>query len=680
MASVLLISGKIFQPVKNIPTVQWLNHEFHLPDEAGDITGQYDLDYVPYFYGIAAAVDDPNIPLIALMKAAQIGWTYFLVGCFGKRIDVDPCNMIGMFAKDGDARQFSDEKLVPAIQATPVLRDKIDTSSSRTSGNRANFKKFKRGFLKLVGSNSPGSVKSTSSVGFAVVEEPDDASDNVKQQGDAISLLKERLKRKKNAKFMIGGTPSLKGLSAIEEEIELSDARVLPIECHDCGESHVLDFDNVSWIEIDEDKIQHKIFGRADPDSALYACPHCGITWDDYQRKKNIRGTVHLALDAGDENGGWVATKEFHGVAGFTELNELYVCMPGGTLAALVRDKLNADYAQNNGDESKIIVFTNSKLGRPYEYKDDQADADQLREVAQEYQELIIPQGGLLLTVGIDVQHDRLAVIIRAHGRDAEKWLIYWGELPAEKTCIDKNDAVWQALGDLVFAKFKSVAGWLTEVSAISIDSSDGATSDAVYNWVRTRSKKYRQMLIMAIKGSSAQQDPEIFVTPGRKSVDHKNPKKQTKADRHGVKVYIVGTNKAKDFISGQLKLEAEGYGRFHFYKTVRTDYFEQITSEVKAPHKTIRNRKIWQPKSGVQNEGLDCEVYAEHASRAKRVHLMTPQQWDAVELKLKQSDMFESSVEKVNDSVDTDNNQAVKTEAKNKSKSIAKAAQILNG
>ena len=261
-------AGKLFLPVENVPTVQWLNTEFHLPDEAGDITGQYSLDYVPYFYGIAAAVDDEKIPLIALMKAAQIGWTYFLVGCFGKRIDVAPCNMIGMFAKDGDARQFGDEKLVPAIEATPALREKIDTSSSRTAGNRSNFKKFKRGFLKLVGSNSPGSVKSTSSVGFAVVEEPDDASDNVKQQGDAISLLKERLKRKKNSKFMIGGTPSLKGLSAIEEEIDLSDARVLPIECHECGESHVLNFDNVSWIDIDSDHSEHKIFGRAAPDTA----------------------------------------------------------------------------------------------------------------------------------------------------------------------------------------------------------------------------------------------------------------------------------------------------------------------------------------------------------------------------------------------------------------------------
>jgi len=31
-----------------------------------------------------------------------------------------------------------------------------------------------------------------------------------------------------------------------------------------------------------------------------------------------------------------------------------------------------------------------------------------------EYPEGIVPRGGLLVTIGVDVQHDRLAVIVRA--------------------------------------------------------------------------------------------------------------------------------------------------------------------------------------------------------------------------------------------------------------------------
>jgi phage terminase large subunit GpA-like protein len=60
-----------------------------------------------------------------------------------------------------------------------------------------------------------------------------------------------------------------------------------------------------------------------------------------------------------------------------------------------------------------------------------------------------------------------------------------------------------------------------------------------------------------------------------------------------------------------------------HTYQGVRTDYWNQITGEVKAPHRSIRGKRIWQKKSGAQVEALDGEVYALHAARAAKVHLM---------------------------------------------------------
>ena len=235
----------------------------------------------------------------------------------------------------------------------------------------------------------------------------------------------------------------------------------------------------------------------------------------------------------------------------------------------------------------------------------------------------------------------RVAIVIRAWGRDEDSWNIYWDELTAENTTVDVKDMVWASLEKLLFSPIKSVAGWSTYISGISIDSSDGFTSDAVYAWVRKMSKKYSRTLTMAIKGSSSQGDPEVFVTPTGKSIDHKNPKKQTKADRRGVKVYIVGTNKAKDWISAQLQLEVQGIGRWHYRKNIRADYYDQITGEVKVPHRTIRNKKTWKQKEGRPVEAWDCEVYARHAALAKRVHLLTPGQWDDLENKLKQVDLF---------------------------------------
>ncbi len=631
----LLRVGENWRPPRKIKTLQWLADEYRLPEEGADLPGRYNPNYVPYLWGIFAAIDDPKTRVIVMMKAAQIGWTFGLIGYLGKRIDTQPSPIIILFPKDGAAREFSDEKFSPAIKATPALAGKINVTTSRKDGNRALFKKFPGGFIKLVGSNSISNVKSTP-VPLAIVEEPDDTNDSVKEQGDAIRLIKERLKRYRNGKLILGGTPSVKGLSRVEEQIELSNQCVLPITCNECKEKHVLNWDNVSWLKSDDGPV-HPVYGQNLPETAVYACPHCGTIWDDWQRQQNILDTVKKAEADGDPFYGWTPTVTTSGgVFGFKELNELYVCIPGTTLADVARDYLEAEHDAESGDQSGRIVFQNSKLGRPYEYESNAPKINDLVERGENYQELVIPYGGLILTAGIDVQHDRLAVTIWAWGRDGEMWLVYWGELYAKNNVNDKSDPVWEELHNLLFSPKKHARGFKVVLSAASIDSSDGGTSDAVYDWVRTRQRRG----IMAVKGSSDKNlDREIFSLP--KKIDHKT---KTKASKFGLQVFMVGTNKAKDLLIGDrglLSLTGHGPGRMHWYKDVRADFFEQLTAEVKAPHRSIRNKLVWQCKSGVRNEALDCTVYALHAARSIKLHIMTKAKWDALEEKLTQSDMF---------------------------------------
>jgi len=657
----------MFSPPKKFPTAEWMTKNFRLPSISGDIDGLYQFKYAPYFLGVAAALDDPKVREVDLQKASQLGWTYFIIGYMLKRIYEASIGkqlpIMTLFAKEKDGISFNKEKFVPTVQANPSMDGLLDVSTSRKSGNCWDFKSFVNGFLKFVGSNSPGNVQSTSSVGLGIVEEPDDTSDNVKERGDSIGHIQERLKRYLDSMLIVGGTPSLAGFSKIEARIKLSDARILPITCHNCNEKHVLSFQNVDWVgksgELNADKETgeiltqpHEIYGFSQPETAVYVCPHCDSEWDDYQRHKNIQDTCFNAQAAGDINCGWTPTKPFYGKAGFTELPEVYSCLPGSGLAELVIDYLDAEYHAARGDETKKIKFINQKEGKTYEYKGDEAEPDIIRDAALDYPEMVIPLGGLKLSAGIDIQHNRLAIVIRAWGRDEESWNIYWDELFAENTTIDKNDPVWISLEKLLFAPIKSVEGWSTYIESLTLDCSDGVTSAAAYIWVRKMTKKYKKVLVMAGKGSSSQGDPEIFVTPKLKSIDHKNPKKQTKADKHGVKIYIIGTNKAKDWIAGQIKLEVnpKTKGLWHFRKDIRDDYYDQITGEVKVPDK---NRKKWKQKEGAAVEALDCEVYCRHAAMAKRVHLLTPGQWDDIENTLKQTDLFSSVVEPTDSSGD---------------------------
>jgi phage terminase large subunit GpA-like protein len=613
-----------FQPPEKISSTDWANRFRYLAQESSPMPGKYSTDLTPWVPGMLDALDDPATKEVVCMKSAQVAWTDGVWNNYlGRRIHNDPCPVVLLFPKDKTIRKYLDQKFVPMVEATEVLRPLVDVTTSRTTGNRTDFKKFPGGFLALVASNAPDNVKSLSAP-VVCVEEPDDCNTNVKGQGDSVKLLEERAKTYEYRKVIFGGTPSVKGLSRVEKAYLASDRRKFHVPCHECGDSHVLHWDNVIWDN--EAETEDEVYGRAQTNTARYVCPHCGVPWRDVDKNRNVR------------KGKWIAEKPFRGVAGFY-INELYSPFPGSKLAMLVERYLEARHALESGDESEMIVFENSCLGLAYEYRTDAPSTEDLEQRAKEYQEMTVPAGGLMLTIGVDVQHDRLAIIVRAWGRGEESWLVYWGEIAAATSCMDKTDPVWEELDSYVFGSYQHELGFNVHVTAASFDSSDGSTNDAVYHYVRTR--RNRGVKVMAIKGESMNINREI-VTPAKK-VDTNN--RATKAAKYGLPVFIVGTHKAKDLIDARLKLTGNGPGRMHWYNGVRSDYYTQITSEIKAPSRQRGGRKVWQLKSGVRNEGLDCEVYALHAARTVKAHIKKPAQWDALEAQLKQGDLLAPSV-----------------------------------
>jgi phage terminase large subunit GpA-like protein len=575
------------------------------------------------------ALDDPAVWMVVGCKSAQIAWTDgVILNYIGKRIDTDPCPMITMFAKEGDGKKFDREKFVPMVEVTPCLADKIAVGKTRDRTNTWNHKSFPGGFLNFVGSNSPGSVKSTPAP-VVIVEEPDDANTNVKQQGDTITLLMERTKSYARRKIIFGGTPTIEGFSRVEAAYKSSDQREFHVPCPDCDELQTLKWSQVSWNE--KPGLSHEVFGQVDPSSARYKCPHCGSLWTDAQKNAAVR------------KGRWIASGAFNGVAGFA-INELYSPFPGSVMARLVEKRLTAEHALRQGDDTKMRSFVNNTEGRAYRYKSNVPSADVLRERAEQYAELSVPWGGLVLTAGVDVQHDRLAVVIRAWGRGEESWLVWWGEIPGrtmvvlwgdDGKLVQEHSGAWWDLDQLLMGTFEHECGAKLRIRAASIDSSDGTTQDAVYAYVRRRMNRG----FMAIKGESHDPKKDIF-TPPRMSVDLKASQKPHAS---GVRPYMVGTQVAKDLIlgveeqGGRIKLLGSGPGRYHWPATVRPDYWDQVTAEVKVPHRTIRGRLVWQVLSGRRNEALDCEVYALHAARSLKLYLWREERWTSEEATIRQ-------------------------------------------
>ncbi|WP_460415487.1 phage terminase large subunit family protein [Pseudomonas sp. microsymbiont 2] len=602
--------------------IEWADRYRYLSTEEAGKPGKYRFDVTPHLVwpgGPLEALDDPNVFEIVGRKSAQVAWTSGVMGnAIGKWIDLDPSPILILFPKAEAAKQYVAEKLEPMISATKRLRKKIDLRS-RKKQQRQDFKRFPGGFLKMVGSNSPASVKSTP-VPRVAIEEPDDCNLNLRGQGDSIKLAKERLKTFRRSKIIIGGTPTIKGLSAIDAELELSDKRVGLVPCHGCGQAHALSFDH---LHCDEDgHYFHEVYGKRRPETAYYACPHCGEIWDDHQKNTNLA----------DPRCRWESTAEFRGIAGYI-INELYATFHGSRFEVLMEKKLQAEHAARQGNIGPMIAFTNSSMGESYEYKSDAPKTDELEKRAEPYAELTAPKGVLLVTVGVDVQGDRLAVLFTGWGRGEESWRLYWGELPGNP--IDPHDPVWTELDKMIATPIPTESGAQIAVSAVSIDSSDGNTSDAVYTYVRDR----QRFNIMAIKGASIDsRDREIFTKPAQSADTSQD---NTKASKYGLRVFIVGTHKAKTLIDGRMKLKGSGPGRMHWYSEIRSDYYEQVTNEVLAPHPRNPSKMVWQKKAGRRNEALDCEVYALHAARSLKTHLLRDHEWDQLEQQLLQPTLF---------------------------------------
>lgn len=218
-----------------------------------------------------------------------------------------------------------------------------------------------------------------------------------------------------------------------------------------------------------------------------------------------------------------------------------------------------------------------------------------LRARVEPYKPFHVPAGGKVITLGVDVQENRLAVVVKAWGRDLESWLVWWGEMYGDPA----TQEVWAQLDDLLRRHYVLDNGISVHALCCAVDSGDN--TQIVYNYARKRNP-----LVMAVKGMSVAGRP-IIGHPTYQDVDYQGTK-----IKEGVLLWPIGTDTAKSLIYMRLKIEQAGPGYIHFYEGLTDDYFRGLTAEKKRT-KYVRGypKEEWVLPSGERNEPLDCEVYA---------------------------------------------------------------------
>lgn len=542
-----------FAPPPILSVSEWADEYRIVPSYSAE-PGRWVTAKTPYLREIMDSFSDPGVNKVVFMKCARIGATEAGLNVIGYFIHQEPASIFIVQPTVEDAKDFSKEQLAPTIEETPELRARVTGQASRETGNTIQAKLYPGGSMYLVGANSPrGFRRRTARV--IVLEEVDGYPPSAGTEGDQVQLAERRATTYQHRrKIYLNSSPALKGPveeggSRIEAEYESSDQRRFFVACPDCGHEQVLVWGQLRWE------------GSAAPE---YCCVGCGVLVPESRKFAMI------------STGRWVATNPGHSTRGY-HINAMY--SPWVTWGEL-RD----EFVGAGGDPGKLQVFVNTALGETWEDRGNLGPAEGLMGRREPYA-TPTPAGVTCVTMGVDVQPDRIEYVARGWGRGEESWMLERGILLGDPTLHEEvNGSVWAQLTE-------ARARW--KVDAMCIDS--GYNADEVYRYAKPRYLAH----VWVTRGYSEPGKPLVTRRPSRNN-------------RAKCPVFYVGTDTAKDSVYGRLKIALPGplYWHFPITESAGRDYFEQLTAE-KRVRKQVNGRWMTQyvcPR-GRRNEVLDCEV-----------------------------------------------------------------------
>lgn len=135
-------------PPPRISVPDWADRFRKLAKEAGSTSGKWSTSTVEVARGPMLAPTEPGVHVITAMVSTQMLKTALLENIFGYFAHLDPCPMLLLQPKEDAAEQFSKERINPMVRVTPVLRELVGSSKTRTADETLLFKSFPGGFWR----------------------------------------------------------------------------------------------------------------------------------------------------------------------------------------------------------------------------------------------------------------------------------------------------------------------------------------------------------------------------------------------------------------------------------------------------------------------------------------------------------------------------------------------------
>ncbi|WP_165791812.1 phage terminase large subunit family protein [Thalassospira marina] len=581
---------------------QWARENLIVAD--GPLAGEkWSAELTPYATEILDCLaPDNGITRVSVRKSAQVGMTGAMIAWLATIMAVTPARAMLVFPTIAAVQEFNREKFSPSIEQTKALRNKVREAGTRSAQkSTALSKRFPGGSLVLTGANSASDLRSKT-IKFMCCDEVDEWPLDLDKQGDPMDMVNARqiaFHATGDYKKFEGSTPTIKGISRIDNAFEEGDQRFYECPCPGCGHYQRLIFGGKD--------VKHGLkFNRAYPYNAYYICINCGCPIEHHQKRAMVQAGRWRATKAGDGR-----HPSFHIDA----------------LSSLVTtwDKVAEEFLNAKDDPNKLKAFTNLWLGEAWEEKGDAPDWQRLFVRRESYPARTIPVGGLVITVGCDVQTDGIYYEVVAWGRDRKSWSIDAGFLGGNTA--DPNDRVWLELDAIYARRYPDAYGNYWAADALAVDS--GYNSNQVYLWTRSRPKA------RAIKGSGDRGKAAISAAPTKVEINFNG-----KRSKRGAELWHVGTwdlkatfyaDLNKDGLRDGLGADSDPAGYCYFTELHDEQFFRQITAEyLKKGTKNGRTTLTWEASG--PNHLLDCRIYNMAMASHLGVDRLTEYEWMALE------------------------------------------------
>lgn len=317
--------------------------------------------------------------------------------------------------------------------------------------------------------------------------------------------------------------------------------------CPECGDYFIPRFRLLWWPK------------DATPEIAFHearlTCPHCGSQIsDDHRDRMNARGRFVAPGQRITKEG------EVIGPAPFSLTVSFWVsglCSPWVTWGKHAYDWLEA---VRGGDPETIQGVVNTGFGELYSVSRDAPKEEAIKALRLPYRSGAHVPGVQWVTIGVDVQGDRLVYAIRGWGADLESWLLEAGEVMGSTE--SEKEGAWR---DFAMMRDRFFCG--LPILRAFIDS--GYRTSTVYAFCRR-------------SGGWA------FPTKGRDTMD--KPISRTPIDttpsgkvlKNGFAVWNVNTDYFKRWLHERFQRDPDLPGGFHLPEDVSEDYMKQMTSEAR--------------------------------------------------------------------------------------------------